>query len=151
MAVKINGINHYAISVANLEETIKWYGDVFGFSVVNRSEIPGTGIRVAHLQGVGFLLEVFEAPEANPLPADRRMPNRDLMTHGNKHMSFGVPDGRAAKDELESLGVKIVMVAEVDDTYGFFICDNTGNLIEIFEESGEVVFNQHKQKIINGV
>ncbi|MEI3340119.1 MAG: VOC family protein [Eubacterium sp.] len=68
MAVQINGINHRAISVANLEETIQWYSDVFGFTVVNRSEIPGAGIRVAHLQGVGFLLEVFEAPGANPLP-----------------------------------------------------------------------------------
>ena len=25
MAVKINGINHCAISVADIEETIKWY------------------------------------------------------------------------------------------------------------------------------
>ena len=28
------------------------------------------------------------------------------------------------------------MVAEVDETYGVFIHDNTGNLIEIFEEKG---------------
>lgn len=38
------------------------------------------------------------------------------------------------------------MVAEVDDTYGVFIRDNTGNLIEIFDESGDVVFNQHKNQ-----
>ena len=64
------------------------------------------------------------------------MPNRDLMTNGNKHISFGVPDGPKAKKELEALGVEIVMVAEVDETYGVFIHDNTGNLIEIFEEKG---------------
>ena len=144
MAVKINGINHFAISVANLEETIKWYSDIFGFTVVNRSEIPGAGIRVAHLQGTGFLLEVFEASGSAALPEDRKVPNRDLMTQGNKHMSFGVPDGRKAKAELEALGVEVAMVAEVDDTYGVFIRDNTGNLIEIFEEKGDVVFNQHK-------
>ena len=144
MAVKINGINHFAISVADLEETIKWYSDIFGFTVVNRSEIPGAGIRVAHMQGTGFLLEVFEAPGSAPLPEDRKIPNRDLMTQGNKHMSFGVPDGRKAKEQLEALGVEVAMVAEVDDTYGVFIRDNTGNLIEIFEEKGDVVFNQHK-------
>ena len=116
MAVKINGINHCAISVADLEETIQWYNNVFGFTLVNRSEIPGAGIQVAHLQGKGFLLEVFEACGANSLPEDRRVPNRDLMTHGNKHVSFGVPDGRKAKEELEALGVEIAMVAEVDDT-----------------------------------
>ena len=92
------------------------------------------------------LLEVFEAPGANALPEDRRVPNRDLMTHGNKHMSFGVSDGKKAKAELEAMGVEIAMVAEVDDTYGVFIRDNTGNLIEIFEESGDVVFNQHKDQ-----
>ncbi len=135
MSIKINGINHYAISVADLEETLRWYGDIFGFTVVKRSEIPGTGIQVAHLQGTGFLLEVFEAPGANPLPEDRKVPNQDLMTHGNKHVSFGVPDGRKAKEELEALGVEIAMVAQVDGTYGVFIRDNTGNLIEIFEEA----------------
>lgn len=134
MSIKINGINHCAISVADLEETIRWYGDIFGFTLVKRSEIPGTGIRVAHLQGKGFLLEVFEAPGAAPLPEDRKVPNKDLMTHGNKHVSFGVPDGRKAKEELEALGVEVAMVAEVDGTYGVFIRDNTGNLIEIFEE-----------------
>ena len=32
-----------------LKKTIKWYHDVFGFTVVNRSEIPEAGIKVAHL------------------------------------------------------------------------------------------------------
>ncbi|MCD8365347.1 MAG: VOC family protein [Clostridiales bacterium] len=144
MAIKINGANHFAISVADLEETIRWYSDIFGFTVIDRSVIPGAGIKVAHMQGVGFILEIFEAPGAAPLPEDRRIPNRDLMTHGNKHMSFGVPDGPKAKEGLEKLGVEIAMVAEVDGTYGVFIRDNTGNLIEIFEEKGDSPFNQHR-------
>lgn len=136
MAIKINGVNHFAISVPNLEETLTWYEKVFGFKVFDRSEIPGAGIKVSHMIGKGFVLEVFEPQNANALPEDRKTPNLDLMTHGNKHISFGVPDGRAAKAQLEALGVEIVMVAEVDNTYGLFIRDNTGNLIEIFEEKG---------------
>ena len=146
MAVKINGVNHFAISVADLEETIQWYSDIFGFTVIDRSEIPGAGIKVSHMQGTGMILEIFEAAESAPLPEDRRIPNRDLLTQGNKHISFGVPDGPKAKAELEALGVEIAMVAEVDGTYGVFIRDNTGNLIEIFEESGDSPFNQHKEK-----
>lgn len=136
MAIKMNGVNHFAISVPNLEETIAWYEKVFGFKVFDRSEIPGVGIKVCHMLGTGLILEIFEAPGAAPLPEDRKVPNRDLMTHGNKHISFGVPDGPQAKAELEALGVEIVMVAEVDNTYGLFIRDNSGNLIEIFEEAG---------------
>ncbi len=146
MAVKINGVNHFAISVADLEETIRWYSDIFGFTVIDRSEIPDAGIRVSHMQGTGMILEIFEAAESAPLPEERRIPNQDLLTQGNKHISFGVPDGPKAKAELEALGVEIAMVAEVDGTYGVFIRDNTGNLIEIFEEAGDSPFNQHKEK-----
>ncbi len=109
MAVKINGVNHFAISVADMEETLQWYGDIFGFTVIDRSVIPGPNIKVAHMQGVGFILEIFEAPQAAPLPEDRRIPNRDLLTHGNKRMSFGVPDGPAARAQLEALGVEVAM------------------------------------------
>ncbi len=146
MAVKINGVNHFAISVADLEETIQWYSNIFGFTVIDRSEIPGASIKVSHMQGTGMILEIFEAAESAPLPEDRRIPNRDLLTQGNKHISFGVPDGPKAKAELEALGVEIAMVAEVDGTYGIFIRDNTGNLIEIFEEAGDSPFNQHKEQ-----
>lgn len=134
MAIKINGINHVAISVADFEETIAWYERVFGFTVIDRSEIPGTGIRVSHMQGAGFLLEIFCAPDGKALPEDRKVPNLDLLTQGNKHFSFGVEDAHKAKDELAAMGVEIAMIAEVDGTYGVFIRDNTGNLIEIFEE-----------------
>ena len=136
MAVKLNGVNHFAVSVPDLEETLAWYHRVFGFTVFDRSEIPGVGFRVAHMRGPGLLLEVFQVSGAKPLPEERTLPNADLMTHGNKHISFGVPDGPAAKAELEALGVEVVKVAEVDGTYGVFIRDNTGNLIEIFEERG---------------
>ena len=133
MAVEIVGINHCAISVPDMEETIAWYAEKFGFTVNDRSEIPGANIKVAHMQGVGFVLEIFEAAGAAPLPEDRKTPNLDLRTHGNKHFSFGVHDARKAARELEAMGVEIAMIAEVDGTYGVFIRDNTGNLIEIFD------------------
>ena len=41
MAILYNGINHFAISVANLESSIDWYSKVWGFTVIDRSEIPG--------------------------------------------------------------------------------------------------------------
>lgn len=134
MAIQINGINHFAISVADMEKSIEWYSNNFGFTIIDRSEIPGTDVRVAHMQGVGFILEIFCAPNSNPLPEDRRVPNLDFLTQGNKHISFGVKDGRKTKKEMEAMGIDIAFVAEVDRTYGVFIRDNTGNLIEIFEE-----------------
>lgn len=134
MAIRINGVNHYAISVADLEESIAWYQRVFGFELLDRSEIPGTGVKVSHMQAPGFLLELFCAPDSAPLAEERRVPNLDFLTQGNKHISFGVPDAHCLLEEFRALGVNIALIAEVDGTYGVFINDNTGNLIEIFEE-----------------
>jgi methylmalonyl-CoA/ethylmalonyl-CoA epimerase len=133
MVIETLGIHHVAISVPNIEESVRWYESVFGFTAFNRSEIPGLNIKVAHMKGTGFILEIFEAEGAAPLPDDRRIPNRDLMTHGNKHFSLAVKDARKAAIELEKQGVEIAMIAEVDGTYGVFIRDNDGNLIEIFQ------------------
>jgi len=135
MAIQISGINHYAISVADMEESIAWYERVFGFTVIDRTEIPGTGIRICHMDGQGhFQLEIFCAPGSDPLDPRRTVPNDDLTIQGNKHASFGVPDAHALLDEFRRLGVHVAFIAEVDGTYGVFINDNSGNLIEIFEE-----------------
>lgn len=145
MAVEYNGVNHFAISVADLEESIEWYSRVWGFTVIDRSEIPGENVKVAHLQGKGFILEIFAAEGSQPLAEYRKIPNDDLRVQGNKHISFGVPDGPKAKAEMEAMGVEIVFIAIVDNTWGCFIHDNSGNLIEVFEEKGDNPFNQHKQ------
>lgn len=134
MGISVNGINHVAMSVADLEESIEWYKKVFGFSLVKRSEIPGTGTSVAHLQAPGFQLELFCNPGSESLPDWRRFPNEDFMHQGNLHASFGVKDAHSLKDRLDEMGVNIAFVAEVDGTYAIFINDNTGNLIELFEE-----------------
>jgi methylmalonyl-CoA/ethylmalonyl-CoA epimerase len=126
-------LHHCAISVPDLEETIKWYGDKFGFVLVSRSEIPGQNVKVAHMKGSGFILEIFEVHDAAALPADRRHPNTDFRTHGVKHFSIGADDAKGFVAELSESGVEVVFIAEVDGTYGAFILDNTGNLIEIFD------------------
>lgn len=134
MAIKINGVNHFGISVEDMDESIEWYERVFGFTVLDHSVIPAAGVKVCHMQAPGFVLEIFCPDDPYPLPADRKDPNRDILTLGNKHMSLGVPDAHILLEEFERLGVNVAFIAEVDGTYGVFIQDNTGNLIEIFEE-----------------
>ena len=134
MSIQINGVNHFAISVGDMEESLAWYERVFGFTVLDRGEIPGTGVQVSHMQAPGFQLELFCAPNSQPLDPSRTHPNQDFLVQGNKHISFGVPDAHVLLEEFERLGVHVALIAEVAGTYGVFINDNTGNLIEIFEE-----------------
>jgi catechol 2,3-dioxygenase-like lactoylglutathione lyase family enzyme len=134
-------IHHIGISVPNLEETIAWYTDKLGFRLIAHTAIPELPVKLAHMQGPDFVLEVFEYEGAAPLPKDRSHPNTDIQTHGIKHFSIGVNDARSFITDLESEGVSVVYIAEVDGTYGAYITDNTGNLIEIFDvEQGKEYF-----------
>lgn len=137
MAIEINGINHFAISVGDLDESVAWYNKVFGFQELRRRLIPNTNVKVCHMQAPGFLLELFCNPDSQPLAEFRKTPNTDFLVRGNKHISFGVPDAHALLPVFEELGVNIAFIADVNGTYGVFINDNTGNLIEIFEEGHE--------------
>ena len=135
MSISINGVNHFAVSVADFEASLAWYSRVFGFTIIDRSVIPGVGAQVAHMDShKGFQLEIFCVPGSEPLDPRRTVPNDDLTIQGNKHISFGVPDAHALLPVFEELGVHVAFIAEVDGTFGVFINDNSGNLIEIFEE-----------------
>lgn len=80
-------------------------------------------------------IEIFHVPGAEPLPAQRRVPDTDLLTHGNKHVAFAVQDVRAFADELRRRGADIVWVREMPQGSSLFIRDNSGNLIEFVQES----------------
>lgn len=148
MSVTIEGVNHFAVSVSSIEESIAWYQQVLGFALLVRDEIPGIDVKSAHMKGHGIVLELFEAKRATPLPEYRKFPNTDLKVQGNKHLSLSIADRERCKHELEALGVNIVMTADVWGTYGIFINDPTGNLIELFEGDMEKVkegYDKHKQ------
>lgn len=127
-------IHHCAISVPNIEASIAWYHDVLGFRVVWRTVIPGLDVTLVQMKGAGFLLELFEVPGAAPLPEGRSHPNTDFRTHGVKHFALEVSDAPGFVEELRARGVRLVHTAEFEGTYGAFILDNSGNLIEIWSK-----------------
>ena len=127
--------HHLGISVADLEASIAWYREKLDFKVVNRLTIDTIPAKIAFLQHGDFAVELFEVPGASPLPEDRRVPNKDLRTHGTKHIALAVQDTKKVVDLLKERGVDIAKdITEVDQTIIAFIRDNTGNLIEIFQQ-----------------
>jgi methylmalonyl-CoA/ethylmalonyl-CoA epimerase len=90
--------------------------------------------KVAFLKHGDFYIELFEIEGAVPLPEDRRYPNRDIQTHGIKHLAFAVPDVPDFIDSLKQRSVDIAMdVNMMENKAMAFIRDNAGNLIEIVE------------------
>jgi methylmalonyl-CoA/ethylmalonyl-CoA epimerase len=119
--------DHLGVSVPDIEASIKWYHDVLEFNVERQGTLPWVPAKVVHLRRGDMRVELFQVEGSLPLPADRRFPNRDLITHGNKHVAFQVQDIPATTALLRSRGADIAF--EYEDR-AVFIRDNAGNLIE---------------------
>jgi methylmalonyl-CoA/ethylmalonyl-CoA epimerase len=126
--------HHGGVSVPNLDEAIAWWEKVLGFEVAKRFAIPTIPAQVAMLCNGPLHIELFEVPGAKPLPPERRLPDTDVHTHGNKHVAFAVNDVREFAAELRRRGADIVWVKEMAHGSNIFIRDNAGNLIEFVQE-----------------
>jgi methylmalonyl-CoA/ethylmalonyl-CoA epimerase len=126
--------HHGGLSVPDLEAAIAWWRAVLGFEVVKRFPIPAIPATVAMLRNGPLHIELFEVTGAKPLPEERRQPDSDLRTHGNKHISFAVHSVREFAAELERRGADIVWVKEMPHGANIFIRDNAGNLIGFVQE-----------------
>jgi methylmalonyl-CoA/ethylmalonyl-CoA epimerase len=125
--------HHFGISVPDLDAAVAWYGHMLGFVLEQQVSIEEIPARIAFVRRDQYRIEIFEVPGATPLPAERRVPNLDLRTHGNKHMCFEVPDVPAAVAALRDAGADIAFELCVDGNPTAFIRDVSGNLIELLE------------------
>ena len=101
---------HVGISISNMEEAIKWFEDVLGFTLREKSDFVPMGFRVAFLDnGDGFEIELFENKETKPSLEERWHPDTDSKTQGTKHLAFEVDDLDKELAWFESKGIKPVM------------------------------------------
>jgi len=125
--------DHVALSVPNIAESIAGYDKMLGFKDVRRGG-PPTGQQTAAIRRGNITIELFQLPNAAPLPESRRNPSEDFRTHGVKHFGFEVKNLPAVLAELKAKGVK--MAFEMRDNPGTafaFISDKAGNAIELIE------------------
>lgn len=127
------GFHHGGISVPDLDAAIEWYGRVLGFTLERRFPIPTIPAQVAMIANGDLRLELFEVPGAAPLPDERRIPDRDVHTHGNKHVAFVAEDVVALYEELKARGADLVWLKVMPHGSACFIRDLAGNLIEFVQ------------------
>ena len=126
--------HHGGISVPDIEASIEWFARVLDFEVERRFEIPVIPAKVAMLRRGDLRVELFEVTGARALPDQRREPNTDLKTHGNKHLAFAIKDADAVGEELRKRGADIVWIRHFPHGSNVFIRDNAGNLIEFVQQ-----------------
>jgi glyoxylase I family protein len=110
----ITGFLHFAISCADADRSIAFYRDNLGMELVADRVVPGGGyveavtgvagarVRIVHLQGYGFNLELLEYEEPR---GDTRA--REPNHAGSAHMAFVVDDCDAVCAELAAKGVPV--------------------------------------------
>lgn len=134
MAIELK-YHHGGVSVPDIEESIRWYRDVLGFDVELRAHLAAANADIAMLQRGPLRIELFQVQGAAPLPEERRIPDLDLKTHGNKHVCFGIRSVDEAEREFRAKNVDIVFIKRMPGLQpNIFIRDNAGNLIEFIEQ-----------------
>lgn len=125
-------IGHAGIHVRDLDKTLKWYHEVFGFKLANYSfeELflfkGGVFPRTCTARMGNFELEIFEAPEALPFNFVDYEYNL-----GTKHICFAIENIHAWIKYIKTLDVEIV----VENYYGstgvtIYLRDPDGILVE---------------------
>ena len=141
----INGVHHFALTVADTDRSTAFYGD-FGFELVSDREVAGdyveeiTGIpsahlRIAHMSGFGHNLELLQYRQ--PRGAARA---RQLQDVGSAHLCFLTEDLDAEVGRLRAAGVAFRSPGPVTTTSGpnrggrgIYVEDPDGNAVEIVQ------------------
>lgn len=141
----IHGINHVAISTADIERLAAFYTGQLGFEEVFRlnwevgtqvlDDITGledSSARIVMLRCSNACIELFEYATPAPKPGD---PARPVCDHGITHVCLQVTDIDAEYERLSAAGMAFhcppqPVGSEIRATYGR---DPDGNVVELLQ------------------
>lgn len=131
-------LDHVGIAVRNLEEALAVWRVAPGLEAAHVEEVATEGVRVAFLQLVGGVaIELLEPLAGSGSPVSRFLDKRGPGVH---HLSFRVPDCRAAIRAAEAAGIHVLAPAPRPGSRGTLVAffdprDTGGVLIEVCERA----------------
>ena len=123
--IRVSGIDHAAISVKNLEASLKFYMEVLGLKITER-EYQKPGVEY-FLDCGSALIGLIQGA-----PAGEKHFLQDAGLGGN-HVSFRVPTGEfdTAVAELKKRNVTITFEKKRERSWSVYFLDPDGNKLEI--------------------
>jgi methylmalonyl-CoA/ethylmalonyl-CoA epimerase len=131
--MSINGVNHIAIAVSNLNDALKLYTETFGLKLKSIMEIKEQGVKVAILEAGSTLIELLE-PLGEQTPVGKFIKERGEGIH---HIAFTVNDIKSFTTMMREKGLKLINNEPQHGAEGFIIFIHPSStrkvLIEIVE------------------
>ncbi len=127
-----------AISVSNLENSIKWYHDILGFNLLERTSFSAINAKGAFIEGAGIRIELLESANGFRLEQMFANPPEHIRPVGNKAMILYVDDLSKTSEDLKNKGVDFAfreLELNNDGLISSVIRDVDGNFISIFEKT----------------
>jgi catechol 2,3-dioxygenase-like lactoylglutathione lyase family enzyme len=133
----ISAVNaFFALSVADIEQSTRWYRDKLGLKVIMQApRTDATKSAATVLQGGGLTVELVQHDEAAPLRKFLPEPRGALFVHGIFKVGVTVDDFDATIAALRSRGIPIAIgpfPKRPDQPANAIIQDNAANYIQIF-------------------
>ena len=125
---------HYAISVQDLDASLAWYEEMFGFTEISRTYVdPAKAVCVTAGSDV-FQIEIFRQDETIPMEDWRKDPDANVQHQGSQHICFEVDDLEGFIAELRAKGATILFgPVFMGDISLYYIADNNGIPIELMQ------------------
>ena len=123
---------HYAISVQDLDESINWYNNILGFTLIDKTYVEPAHSQCATMRNGSFEMEIFRHDDTRPMTEARLDPDKNPQDQGPQHICFRVDDLDGFIEEVKSKGVKILIgPVMMGTTKLYYIADNNGIPIEL--------------------
>jgi catechol 2,3-dioxygenase-like lactoylglutathione lyase family enzyme len=122
-----------AVSVPQVDESVRWYREVLGFTLVSRKDYPDYGMTIAIAAGEGIRLELVQV--RNSVAPSAVVPGyqNPASLHGFGKVAFYVADLRAWETRLRSRGAKFQLEPRenpADGSTSFIVLDHDGNWLQ---------------------
>lgn len=118
-------LEHVNLTVSDLDRSIKFYADAFGFHVRWRGNTTG-GTPAAHLGDDRCYIALFQAKYPGHTDSD-------YISVGVNHFGFVVDDLDAMRARLESLGISPTDDQDYEPGRRFYFKDHDGFEIELVQ------------------
>ncbi|HEV8296348.1 MAG TPA: VOC family protein [Acidimicrobiales bacterium] len=140
--MKIHELGHIVLYVRNLERSRHFYRDVLGFDELSAMSSSAAVYSSGRTHHELLLIQVGDG--AAPVPSGRRV---GLYHFGLK---VGETDDelRAALDELNAAGVRVVGASDHTVTHSLYIEDPDGNEIELYIDVQPEVWREDPAAVI---